>query len=264
MFEIELIEKQNEVNKALAFINEKLEKAPAEKLRVRKHRDTVQFYITRKDSKLKKTETKYVKRKEEARIVSLLNKYYLEKLQNELEKEKILLNFQSGLEMQDKGEIYDRLPALVKKEIKPLFTSVKYNIEKWYKTSYKSNPFVFNQAGEYVTDLGEQVRSRAECLLANALNKMGLKYHYEELLVLKNGQKRYPDFKVAHPKTGVFYYIEFFGMMDDPEYSVNALGRIAEYAADPVFPQMIYIFDHKDVGFSNVSVNNILKTVFLT
>jgi len=39
---------------------------------------------------------------------------------------------------------------------------------------------------------------------------------------------------------------------------------IAEYAADPVFPQMIYIFDHKDVGFSNVSVNNILKTVFLT
>ncbi len=147
--------------------------------------------------------------------------------------------------------------------VKPLYTSTAHKIEEWYMAPFVSNTFDFGSSAGYVTELGEKVRSRAECLIANELHNAGLKYHYEEQLTLKNGKNRFPDFKVAHPKTGEYYYIEFFGMMDMPEYSENAFIKISEYANDPVYSKMIFIFDHKNAPFSNAVVKNILKQFFV-
>lgn len=78
------------------------------------------------------------------------------------------------------------------------------------------------------TARGELVRSKSEVIIANALYHHKLDYCYEPELVLDGKIKR-PDFKIEDADTGVTWYWEHCGMMDDPKYKKNWEDKKAFY-----------------------------------
>ena len=76
--------------------------------------------------------------------------------------------------------------------------------------------------------IGEVFRSRIEVHISELLLSRGVKYDYD--VELKLGAKtRYPDFRITHPKTGKFIYLEYFGKMYDEDYAQDNLIKIQEY-----------------------------------
>lgn len=89
------------------------------------------------------------------------------------------------------------------------------------------------KAGEDVrllTDLGESVRSKNECLFANKLREMGIPYVYE--LVLSNEVA--PDFTVFIGEA--VYYIELLGMMEQEEYRKRLREKLEIYRRMKILP----------------------------
>ena len=72
---------------------------------------------------------------------------------------------------------------------------------------------------KYPTLQGELVRSLSEKYIADFLFTHGMKYEYEHPLFL-DGRSIRPDFYLPAYNT----YIEFWGMLEEPEY-FNSSGR---------------------------------------
>lgn len=79
------------------------------------------------------------------------------------------------------------------------------------------------------------VRSRAEALMISLMVEVGLLYEYESKLTLRNGGTYYPDFKIRRPD-GRTVYIEYFGMMGDPEYAERQQQKLAAYQDAGIVP----------------------------
>ena len=82
---------------------------------------------------------------------------------------------------------------------------------------------------EFYTEAGECVRSKSEKILADGFLRMGLPYVCEPELELADGSRIYPDFALLHKRKRKTIYLEHFGMMDDPMYSVRAVKKMAKY-----------------------------------
>ena len=65
--------------------------------------------------------------------------------------------------------------------------------------------------------------------------EVGLLYEYESKLTLRNGGTYYPDFKIRRPD-GRTVYIEYFGMMGDPEYAKRQQQKLAAYKDAGIVP----------------------------
>jgi len=256
-------EQIKQIKRLIETVDLKIKNAPEGNLHIRHCGTAFQFRIYYPGSRSSKYKEVYLSVKETTKLKDYGTKLYLTKLKQCLEDEIRLCMKGNIVDRENEGKVYDSLPKVLRGMITPLATSTKYKIESWYNMPFKSNAYQLDSNNTYLTDLNEKVRSRAECLIANTLNKYSLKYHYEEELKLQSGKRFYLDFKIAHPVTGEFYYIEFYGMMDNQEYALNAFRKIVEYSNDIVFQNMISIFDSIDVPFSNVTLNNIIKNVFL-
>lgn len=68
------------------------------------------------------------------------------------------------------------------------------------------------------TARGEAVRSKSEVIIANLLHANKINYHYEHPLE-KGGVVKYPDFTIEDDNTGITYYWEHCGMLQDPAYN---------------------------------------------
>lgn len=88
----------------------------------------------------------------------------------------------------------------------------------------------------YITACGEQVRSKSEILIADALHRAGVPYHYECELKLPGLGKVHPDFLCLNSRTRRTYWWEHLGRMDDEQYLKNALIRIQAYIQAGIFP----------------------------
>ena len=69
----------------------------------------------------------------------------------------------------------------------------------------------------YLTENGELVRSKSEWIIADKLKAAGIKYQYEQPLVL-DGVERLPDFTIRDEDAGAVWYWEHNGMLSDDEY----------------------------------------------
>jgi hypothetical protein len=81
------------------------------------------------------------------------------------------------------------------------------------------------------TERGELVRSKSELVIADKLHARGINYAYEQPLILGEGRIRYPDFTIADHASGVTYYWEHLGLLDDPGYRTRWERKRAEYFA---------------------------------
>ena len=85
------------------------------------------------------------------------------------------------------------------------------------------------------TERGELVRSKSELVIADKLHAAGVDYSYEKPLLIA-GRTRYPDFTVEDDASGVTYYWEHLGLLDDPAYRARWQRKREEYLKEGVAP----------------------------
>lgn len=179
-----------------------------------------------------------------------------------LEELELLHQLQGNLEKGLKYRAYECLPESARARIAPVCLRTEEVCRAWAAEEFVSNSIDLPEDNQMVTDRGEKVRSRAELIIANMLNKLGLAYRYECRFYV-NGRSAYPDFTIMHPQTGEIYYLEYFGLMDDYEYARSALKKIYQYYGTPQADKFIFIFESERVGINIPAIENMLRQKFL-
>ena len=112
--------------------------------------------------------------------------------------------------------------------VQPVFLETEEFVKEWLSQEYEKKGFL-KDSPKYYTDLGEQVRSKSEILIANKLLKLGVPYRYEYPIRFVSGREVHPDFYCLNVHTRREYAWEHFGMMDNGEYVNTAIKKIEEY-----------------------------------
>jgi ATP-dependent exoDNAse (exonuclease V) alpha subunit len=87
----------------------------------------------------------------------------------------------------------------------------------------------------YLTENGELVRSKSEWIIADKLRAAGIKYQYEQPLIL-DGVERYPDFTIRDEDAGTVWYWEHNGMLSNDEYRKRWERKEAAYRQEGILP----------------------------
>ena len=215
----------NELLSVRKALEASLAKAPPERIHVMCSDEKAKFYLrSEKTDKtgvyIPKSDTAkiqiYVQKQYDDRVLKLINQeiHILERI---LRKSENIIN-----EIQ---QVYSNNPQEVKKYLHPLDMSDEDFINYWQSIPYerKSIP---DYVPFYETKRKERVRSKSEINIANALAEHGIPYKYECPLILKNGTKIHPDFKILNVRERQEVYWEHRGMMDDKDYAKSAVLRL--------------------------------------
>lgn len=250
--------------RALAAAKKRLSRCAEGRIHIKRRRHSVAFYRELpRDPKEKRKEI-HLSKQDSRLISSLCNKRYCQQLIPVLEDEiKTLKSFLQKYDPQRKLHAFLDLPAEIAAHVDPIIQTNRQIFQKWKKEKFDSNPYPMDH-NAYKTKEGEVVRSRLELISADMMHDLGIPYRYECALYFPDGSVSYPDFTILHPETLELYWMELFGMMDDPDYAAAAFQKISKYAQAGILPRLIPIFDHKDVPFSTEMLNEVLRSAFLT
>lgn len=87
-----------------------------------------------------------------------------------------------------------------------------------------------------ITEQGEIVRSKSEKIIADKLYLLNIPYVYEVPLLLNGFGYVIPDFITLNKRTRKPYYLEHFGLMDQPQYMDKAVKKVEAYEKNDIFP----------------------------
>ncbi len=164
--------------------------------------------------------------------------------------------------------VYQKLVSTRREVVTPLTLDDETYAAAWLKVEYRHKKFA-EDAPLLFTDNNEQVRSKSEVIIANALKAAGVPYRYEfPLLVDRNAADNYeasdnmgsahdsssvksraktpdfydqdicqlhPDFYCLNIRTRQEFAWEHFGMMDDPDYAERATEKLELYVENGFF-----------------------------
>ena len=249
--------------RALAAAKKRLSRCAEGTIHVKRRKGTAAFYLDLPKGKDEKRREVHIPKQDKKLISSLCTKKYCRKLIPVLTKEiRLLKTFLEKFDPQEKHRVLQRLPAELAGHVSPLVKSNEQAIREWENAHFDANPYPLDH-DSYLSKKGELVRSRLELITANMLHDLNIPYRYECALYLEDGSVCYPDFTILHPKTLKVYWLELFGMMDDPDYAAAALKKNAHYALSKVFSRLIMIFDHRKAPFRTETLEMILRNTFL-
>ncbi|MBR3919105.1 MAG: hypothetical protein IKJ59_10270 [Clostridia bacterium] len=114
---------------------------------------------------------------------------------------------------------------------------------------------IYEINGLIVTDLGEEVRSKNECLFANKLREMNIPYLYE----MSIGGGVLPDFTLfVEDKV---YFVELFGKLNDEEYREKQKEKIKKYEEMDIFTGGQLVLIDVTMGFSMPIIEGLLREI---
>lgn len=145
----------------------------------------------------------------------------------------------------------------------PAYSPQKEDLSEWMNAAYEKSTKYPEQL-IYKTITGNYVRSKSETLIDMFLFTNRIPFRYECALQL-DSITLYPDFTIRHPRTGETMYWEHFGLMDDPNYSKNALAKLQLYISNGIIPtkQLITTYETKDKPLDGELVAKMIKTYFM-
>ena len=164
------------LKEALGMFEAEVEKAPRGLLKIVCKKSCTQFYY-RKSPEDK--EGKYIPKKERGLVKKLAGKKYAEKSLVLLRKqvqlvEKILAdNCEKEL-----LQVYEILPIAARVYVEPVLISPDLLAQKWLSVEYERLPFDRTET-QFFTSRDEQMRSKSEIMIAEALYNAGVPYRYE-------------------------------------------------------------------------------------
>lgn len=219
-----------------------LETAPKGYLRYCKSGNRIQYYHRNDPKDYSGT---YIRSEQKKLAEKLAQKDYDQRILAAAQKERDALD---RLLRQYNGkfveEIYGSLALPRQELIQTNIISDEQYAKSWQKEQYDKK-IMSEDAPEYFTQKGEQVRSKTELIIANTLNRMNVPYHYERPLFLQGAGIIHPDFTVLNIRKRKEYYWEHLGMMDRNTYSEKALQRINMYEQNGYYPGDKLLLTHE-------------------
>jgi len=260
-----LIERQAFLKKTLKQIEDRENIYPEGTLRIRVKNNRGIYYKI-----IDKTDTcgVYIPRKDDDLAKKLAQKEYEKKYKKSALKElKAIERFLKDIDHENLKsciECYSNLIPVRKELIAPFEISDVEYAAKWKEVSYEGLTFRDNDMSNYITDVGERVRSKSELLIANLLYKNNIPYKYECPLQIGN-HIIYPDFTVLNIRKRKVLYWEHFGMMGDTEYCNNALKKIVTYSNANILigDNLITTFETANCYIDIKHLNKLIKIYIL-
>ena len=153
-------------------------------------------------------------------------------------------------------KVYDCLQPAKRAVVTPIVQSDEEFVKCWLAEPFRTNPFPIGDTG-LETDRGEIVRTRAEFIIANELNKRGIPYRYEAGVYLKGRGMVYPDFTVLNVRERKVYLWEHFGLLTEADYAEENLPKLESYEENGYFPgeNLIVTIETKDPVTGNGKIN---------
>ena len=246
-----------ELEDALKVKQFAVKKNPSGLVRIVRQKSYLQFYKRSSPSDAQGT---YMPRSQENQARALIQNDYDQKTIPAIEAEiKELKDFLKTYKEKCCDTVYKKLASTRKEVVTPLTMDDQTYAAAWLKVEYRHKKFA-EDAPRLFTDNNEQVRSKSEVIIANALKAAGVPYRYEFPLLVdrnaannmdtasaKSGSKDsdfydqdicqlHPDFYCLNLRTRQEFAWEHFGMMDDSKYAANATEKLELYAENDFFP----------------------------
>ena len=135
------------------------------------------------------------------------------------------------------GDLYAKMCPARQRLVTPVTLTTEQYAKQWLSVNWQGRPFTPDTA-IHTTSSGIQVRSKSEVLIADALTRMGIPFRYEYPLKLRRPSGDivtfHPDFLCLNVESRSEFYWEHFGLMDDPDYSNNAAGKLRLYTENGI------------------------------
>lgn len=222
----------DELVKYQRVLDKRIDRYPEGKLHLIHTENRVQYYLrTKSDDK----SGKYISKSDDKKLKVYMQKKYDEAAMKILAREindckrlsmKMSKIGQSSYE--ELQNIFAGFPKETRQYIEPVALPDEEYVTLWLSEEYERKA-ILDDAPMYVTMRGDRVRSKSELNIANTLYKYGIPYKYEYPFIMKNGRRVYPDFIVLNVRKRKEIYWEHRGMMDDRDYSRNAVFKNKEY-----------------------------------
>ena len=146
-----------------------------------------------------------------------------------------LLKFEASFPEDGIDSVYEGLSLPRRALVEPVRLTDSLLTAAWLSKPYEGLGFREDDKSSFYTSSGERVRSKSEVIIADALRRLDIPYKYECPLTI-GGRTIYPDFTILDVKRRCTLFLEHFGMMDDPAYSVNFTRKIAIYEDAGIYP----------------------------
>lgn len=253
-----LQDKATEMDKLILQAKKSLNNSPDGTLVLSRSNGTTQYY-----HKTEKNQKKgvYIAAKDRSMAMALAQKDYDQQFLKTVEKQrKKICRVIEQLPETEMTEIYATLPEGRKKLVTPHILTDEQYVTEWLNIQYTGKEFSAD-APEIITEQGEQVRSKSEKIIADKLFAMGIPYRYEYPLKLKGFGVIYPDFTLLNVSKRKEIYLEHFGMMDNPEYSQNAIVKMETYAKHGIYPgkNLLITFETSQKPLNMKVMESVLK-----
>ena len=235
------IEKQlADLQKILTAKKKSYEKAPQGRIRISQNGGHPEYYLVTETGSLR---GKYLPHSQETLARQLAQKDYDVRLIKQVQKE--INTLQNYLKHAGGGraisELYDSLCPARRALITPVTLTDEQYAANWQEVSWAGRPFS-PDTPLLLTARGERVRSKSEVIIADTLFRHKIPYRYEYTLQVHRTSGSggtitlHPDFLCLNTRTRTELYWEHFGLMDDPDYSANAAGKLRLYIENGILP----------------------------
>ena len=135
------------------------------------------------------------------------------------------------------GDIYAKMCPARQLLVTPVTLTAEQYAKQWLSVTWPRRPFS-PDTPVHTTTSGIQVRSKSEVLIAEALSRHNIPFRYEYPLKLRRPSgdivTLHPDFLCLNVKSRSEFYWEHFGLMDNPDYSNNAAGKLRLYTENGI------------------------------
>ncbi len=218
-----------------------VKKNPSGLVRIVRQKNYLQFY---KRSSPTDAQGTYIPRSQEKLARALIQNDYDKKTIPAIEAEiKELMDFLKAYKEKCSDTVYKKLASTRREIVTPLTLDDEAYAAAWLKVEYRHKKFA-EDAPQLFTDNNEQVRSKSEVIIANALKAAGVPYRYEFPLVVDRNVadantdfcQLHPDFYCLNLRTRQEFAWEHFGMMDDADYAASATEKLQLYTENGFFP----------------------------
>ena len=253
--------RKEELQAMLDTLTKKLRKNTSGALRVQHHKKSFQYYIITTPGD---TKGQYLPRKEIRKAGAIAQRDYNKGAAGVISKQiaaldRLLAEYRPNTLDETFTQLHPGRRALVT----PVREPDADFVASWQHTPYTSKPFEIN-APEYTTSTGVRVRSKSEVIIADALSRAGIPFRYEYPTSIKGWGTLYPDFTCLDIRTRKEIIWEHFGLMGDPDYTENAVQKIAHYATSgyTLGKNFIATFEANTSPLSIKQVQGYINTLF--
>lgn len=241
-----------------------LQNVPEGRLRGIAHGKGYQYFWRKKTSDRAGT---YIKASEKELAYRLGQKEYDRRILRSSEAESRLIAKLLSYYQNEKNilpeEIYDRMSPWLAAIVMPCIEPTDQFVKRWQEQTYSEMPSYSKPEG-FISERQENMRSKSELLIGNALYKHNIPYHYEKPLKLK-GTTLFPDFTTLDRRTRKEIIWEHFGMLDNSEYLENAINKLITYAQNGYYPGngLIITFETRQHPLSTQMIEAMIKKYYL-